>query len=346
MPRPRRPRSVASSRQTGVVRGRAAAIAVVGLLVAAGCSGDDAGDDAAPPATGAPTSTSTSLGEEAPGEAATGPDGEIVTDMADLAGIEWRLVAYAFADRPEVAVPADVDAVIRFDGRGRFTSDGCNQQDGTAALTDGTVVGEIETSTMAACLEGPRSEVDGVFTQLLAGSTWTRSAEGVHAEADLGWADLVPREPPFPPDPNLDDQVLLQHVGADGGLQVQVTAGHGVGSAAADWYLRVAWRDAPGLPWGVRSTEALAAQGAVAPGAPASSTVVGSAIAVHTAGAAGVSRAAHVADDGTETGLDVVALDADHVALVGLVFPQRPGVVVQWDASGAELTRSAPLTGR
>jgi heat shock protein HslJ len=269
----------------------------------------------------------------------------VVTDIAALSAIEWQLVAYTEDGREEVVLAPDVVAVIRFDGRGGFTSDGCNQQTGTVELTDGTLVGEIETSTLVDCGTTSRSSADGVFSSLLRGSTWRGQVDGLTAEADGLRAQLVAREPPFPRDWNPGSQVLLALAGDDGGLQVQVTAGHGVGPAALDWFLRIVWRREPGQPWNTRGDEVVGTD-AVAQGGHASSTSVGNALAVHTSGVAGVSRAAHVTDDGTETPLDLHVLDAEHVVVTGIVFPPRPGVVVQWDAAGTELTRSAPLTGR
>jgi heat shock protein HslJ len=327
-----------------VRRGPAAVLVLVAVAVA-GC--DDADPVADPAPTSAPTEPAgpadTASGPHPDTTTATDVDPGVVTDLATLSGIEWQLLAYAIGDGAEEVLPPDVVAVIRFDGRGGYTFDGCNQEAGTVELTDGTLVGEFESSTAMECTGPPRGELDGVFSGLVRGSTWTAGADGSSAEAEGEGvrARFVARVPPFPPDPNPGARALVADEGSDGGPQFQVTASPG----SPEWNMQIVWRTAPGLPWNSRGGS-IAPTSAVGHGIPAGSTVVGGLLVVHAAGAATVERAAHVADDGTATALEVVVLDAGHVAIVGTVFPPRPGVVVQWDAAGAELSRSLPLTGR
>jgi hypothetical protein len=250
-----------------------------------------------------------------------------------LADIEWQLTAYRNGDEPPIAVPDDEVHVLRFDGQGLFSTSGCNDSAGLATIGATTIDALVEEQTLVGCPE-PVALLDGI-TIPDSGATWTFVGDSLEIDHGGFRSTYQVREPPFPGLAGDGWQVLLEQVGDGSGPQYQLAWAPHPGGVSGVLNARAE----AGLPWDSQSF-------AVEPSAElpmepmAEDGVVGEVLVLFGAAAEDTTRAAHVSEDGTETDLALVDLDATHRMFLGTVEPLATGFVAQWDATGALITTS------
>jgi heat shock protein HslJ len=308
-----------------------------GTLTVGACAGGDGPDDASRSpisVTDVPVSTDPSATTAA---VPTG-DGVPIDDVADIAGVEWQLASYALEGGDEQVPPDDEVRIVRFDGRGGYTIDGCNHSGGEATIDGGTMSAASQGSTLVGCV-GIGAELDGVLDALLRdGTRWSAVGDRLVVVGGGVRAELAPRDPPFPHDPNVSPRVVVEELSDGSGPQYRIS----VSTNPLGWGADLVAREAAGLPWG-HIGGVLAPTSDVGPATFASVTTVGDVLLGYVAASSTTARASFVGDDGTEVPFEVIELDAEHRVLVGAVSPVRPGLIVQWDVAGTEVSRSQAL---
>jgi len=129
-------------RRWQIVGSGLAVMAVAGGIGIASAVNDSGGAAHSPAASATPTTPEPTEPEP------TGPE-------PDLVGTEWQLIQFASSGQT-TTIPADIDSVLRFDGKGGFSAHACNYTGGSADLDDQRVVLDMGYSTAMFCsgLEG------------------------------------------------------------------------------------------------------------------------------------------------------------------------------------------------
>lgn len=181
-----------------------------------------------------------------------------------LTGIEWQLVEMVISGR---TVPVDgVDAVLRFDGDGGYSANGCNYLEGEVDIGDGTLVLQAGESTTVFC-GGLTGEIDDALNSL-SGSTvaWSVDGDGLLLAGEDGTTlQYRQRDSVYPGAGNDLEVVAGERDGWQYRLSVSQTDGHASG-------LNLVSRAGPGQPW---STQSL---GAPSPGEAPLWSIVGTVI--------------------------------------------------------------------
>ena len=161
---------------------------------------------------------------------------------ASMAGKEWELQAIA-AGGQRRAVPHDLYAVIRFDGRGSVSGTACNHFGGPVAISGHLLRFGQMVSTAMDC-RGPAAGIQRDLARLLAGSARWRVRDGtLHLGGGGVTAEFAVRRTPYPSHfPN----VLVEDGGDLGRGQYQLGYRRSHGLVSLEWHGRAA----PGLPWG------------------------------------------------------------------------------------------------
>ena len=200
------------------------ALAAVALVAAAGCGSDaTAGSEQGPP----------------------------------LVGTEWQLTSYRGPGGRTVAVNAEADATLRFDGQGRWSARACNYMGGDAALYpggDGAVgsgrvrFGPGVGSTAMACT-GQAATLEDEFVATTAGEVaWTIADRTLTLTGHDGRQLTYRVRPSIYPDRNARTVLAGERAGG----QYRLAAGRGDGGR----YLTIETRTGAGSPWGMSSVVA------------------------------------------------------------------------------------------
>jgi len=272
-----------------------------------------------------------------------GDGGSATGDVGDdpevgLVGTEWRLVETVVGGEA-TEVPDDVDAVVRFDGEGGWSAQGCNHLGGGVEIegTRLTFDGETVTTDMA-CAELVMA-VDAAITTVFDG---TVDAALNGDDLTLGGLDgdelhLRVRDGIYPS----RTMIPLDQGTRDGG---DYRFGYEDGEDGAGPYASWEGRSAPGEPWGYA--------GSGPPSDPHRPDPLGGGFGEETEFVLGVigadvARIAYEPPAGEPTELTQYDLGVDHPewqAYGG--FVEEPAVgsyVVAYDAAGVELGRSVDL---
>jgi heat shock protein HslJ len=201
-------------------RTTALAIAAAALIAAAGCGSG-------------PARTATPGSEQGP----------------PLAGTEWLLTSYRAPGGDPVAVRADLDATLRFDGRGHYSAHACNYIGGDAAVDGDRVMFTPGMSTSMLCTP------DTVEKQFLA--TTKGEADWAIADRTLTLTSLDGHELTYRVRPSIYPDLTARTIvaGEHGGGQYRLAAGGPDGDGGLR-YLTIEARTGPGVPWGVASVAA------------------------------------------------------------------------------------------
>jgi heat shock protein HslJ len=270
-------------------------------------------------------------GEDEPDRVGTGD-----AQHAPLVGTEW-LVVETSVGGSTAAVPAEVDAVVRFDGVGGWSAHGCNHMGGGVEIEGVRLSFDDEMSSTEMACADPVMDVDAAITTVLRGAV---DAEAAGEELTLtgsggGWLRLEVRDGIFP-SPTM--RPLEEGTRGEGDYRFGYEGGEG--GPYASWEFRAA----PGAPWGVA--------GSGPPSDPHRPDPLGGAAEEQVAFVFGVigadvARVVYEPTAGEPTELNLYQLGADFSAWQAyggfVAQPVTGSHVVVYNALGAEVGRSVDL---
>lgn len=236
------------------------------------------------------------------GDTTEAPDVEPAAPTADqLIGVEWRIDSVAVDGADPVRPPVDADAVIRFSGTA-VSGIACNHFGGDATVGDGTVTfGTEMASTSMACMEPAINAVQDAVLRLVRGGegTWSITDGVLVLEANGVRLEGSEKASAFP---TPDLEVLAA---SDGSSEAEWHFGY-ERQSVAEYEAFLVWegRSGPGVGFG---SAGLAVDPTIALDAMWVDHVEGGLFPFGTL-PPGTVRAVFVAEDGTETELEVHAL--------------------------------------
>lgn len=161
-----------------------------------------------------------------------------------LTGTEWQLVEMTVGD-VTTPMPAELDAVLRFDGEGGFSARACNGMSGEVAITeDQLVFGDEIVSTEMGCFD-LRGEVDHALGSVTGEPVrWHIDGGQLRLAAPVEGTTLIyrVRDSIYP---HASARELLS--GQRSGFQYRLA----VDGSGEDLKLMLDWRQGPGQPWGM-----------------------------------------------------------------------------------------------
>lgn len=267
-----------------------------------------------------------------------GGDGAATADVGPLGlvGIEWQLVETSI-DGTGTEVDREVDAVVRFDGEGGWSAEGCNYFGGDVEI-DGMhlTFGDQGPSTDVAC-DGPVGDIDDAVNAVLDGEVDADidDEELTLTAANGDWLRLEVRDGVFPSRTMIP---LAEGQRGDGDYRFGYEPG--ADGPFALWEFRAS----PGTGWGFA--------GGAAPEDPHRPEPLGGAAEepvnfVFGVIGADVARVTYEPPSGEVIELVVYPLEPDYSdwrAYGGFVEqPVAGSYVVAYDATGTELGRSVDL---
>jgi heat shock protein HslJ len=270
-----------------------------------------------------------------PGNRAGRPAPPAAAAPTSLAGVEWQLVRVVGPDR-DWRPPAGVDAVLRFDGQGGFSATACNHFGGPVRVAGHRLrLGQMVSTSMGC--GGPAGSVERAFLAVMDGEVgWAVEAGELRLDKPDGRGLRFRERDTIYPGRDLRPLLRGRRDGGDYRLGYSVDQG----SAALSWE----WRDGPGRPWGYAGMNRELAWPVPRPDAMAGDAADGrfvfGVVDVRTA------RAAYLPPGGRPA----VQLERFDLAaargwwVFGGFVPERPGgIVIAYDATGRELSRSLPV---
>jgi heat shock protein HslJ len=271
-----------------------------------------------------------------------GADADADVGATPLVGTEW-LVVETSVGGSTTAVPAGLDAVVRFDGEGGWSAHGCNYLGGGVEIDGLRLSFDDDVTTTEIECTGPAGDVDSAVATVLEGDV-DAVIDGEELTLTASGGDRLRLEVRDGIFPSRTMTALDEGTRGDGDYRFGYETG-GEGPSAS-WE----FREAPGMPWGFAGAGPPSDPHRPDPlggGAGAPASFVFGLIGVDVArvvyeppsGASGAS--------GEATELDLYALGGDFPewqAYGGFVEqPVAGSYVVAYDAAGAELGRSVDL---
>ncbi|MGK2948204.1 MAG: META domain-containing protein [Acidimicrobiales bacterium] len=269
------------------------------------------------------------------GDTTEAPDVEPAAPTTEqLIGVEWRIDSVAVDGADPVRPPVDADAVIRFSGTA-VSGIACNHFGGDATVGDGTVTfGNEMASTAMGCGDPAIMAVELAVSQLVQGEgTWSITDGVLVLEANGVRLEGSEKANAFP---TPDLEVL---VASDGSSEAEWHFGYEQ-QPGAEYEAFLVWegRSSPGVGFG---SAGLAVDPTIAMDAMWVDHVEGGLFPFGTL-PPGTVRAAFVAEDGTETELEVHALPTGR-SVFGQPVAATGGTVQALGADGQVLETSRGL---
>jgi heat shock protein HslJ len=256
---------------------------------------------------------------------------------APLVGTEWQLLESSVGGST-TAVPAEVDAVVRFDGDGGWSAHGCNYIGGGVEIDGMHLSFDDEMSSTDMACDDPVGDIDTAVTSVLRGDVDAAiDGDELTLTGPGGdWLRLEVRDGIFP---SRTMTPLDEGTRGEGDYRFGYEGGEG------GPYVSWEFRAAPGRPWGFA--------GSGPPSDPHRPDPLGGAAEERVSFVFGVIgadvvRVVYEPPSGEPTELDLYPLGSDFPgwqAYGGFVEqPVAGSRVVTYDAVGAELGRSVDLS--
>ncbi len=255
---------------------------------------------------------------------------------APLVGTEWQLLETSVSGST-TSVPAEVDAVVRFDGEGGWSAHGCNHIGGGVEIDGMRLSFDDAVSTTAMGCPDPVGAIDTAVTTVLHGDVDAAiDGEELTLTGPGGdWLRLEVRNGIFP---SRTMTPLDEGTRGEGDYRFGYESGEG--RPYASWEFRAA----PGSPWGFASSGPPSDSHRPDPLGGAAEAPVSFVFGII---GADVARVTYEPPSGEATVLDLFPLGSDFPdwqAYGGFVEQPAAGShVVTYDAVGAELGRSVDL---